>query len=301
MIRYLCSSCGLRKFVCSSQSLLLIKSSRFRIVPTELYPYRWPRNCFTRDFSTCNDVESTKKIAHKLGIEDELFVDSLKNCPDLLHVSSNKWESCFRELMNNGLSAEETLYVITKYPPLLLTNVKDFSTGFKYWRGVELGEKNVLSLLKTCPQFLLVRGQQISLRVAHLKTVGSDKAVVKLLKNAPRLMFDNWNDVLAKLSFLIDEMRIERKQVLKSYALNRDLLFLKSRFVFLERCGKYVKPKLDPDPNIPSKNPPLKSIVEEDDETFSTQVAGVTLEEYEVFQELYTMEVAESEMDSDSE
>ncbi|XP_067009888.2 transcription termination factor 4, mitochondrial [Anabrus simplex] len=235
------------------------------------------------------------------GIDMETVNQAVNESPEIATFSPKQLEKCVSELVHNGFTGIDCLRMVALYPPLVKLKQGHISLAIDCWRSTQLGDSRVLSLLRNCPHFICIDLSEIPRRIPLLKSLSSQRNVANLLKSVPNLMFEQWDDILAKVNYLENVMKIERKHILNTYALNRSLIFIKTRHIFLERSGLYTYPKPKADPNQPSKNPVLSSITDTNDEYFVKNIAKLTMEEYEVFQELYVKELEEEESDSDIE
>ena len=110
--------------------------------------------------------------------------------------------------------------------------------------------------------------------------------------NCPNLVIDDLNEIELKFKYLIEEMRIEPPEIAKSCALSHSLDKIKCRHVFLDRCGLFKRRSLKVETNKKTtKNPNLYEITDTSDKRFATKVAFVTLEEFEVFEQLFKREL----------
>lgn len=76
----------------------------------------------------------------------------------------------------------------------------------------------------------------------------------------------------------------------KSKVFSHSLDVIKCRHVFLSRLGLFKPRSPKADPLEPSKNPKMTNIYDTSDREFAVKTCGVTLEEFETFQELYKRE-----------
>ncbi|XP_073989763.1 transcription termination factor 4, mitochondrial [Rhodnius prolixus] len=94
-------------------------------------------------------------------------------------------------------------------------------------------------------------------------------------------------NTLKFINYPEEEFNITKSQIAKSGVLQYTLDFIKKRIEFLIRVGVYKKLQPKKSTHV---NPRLDIIVRTSDKEFSTKVAGVTLLEYEVFQQIFQKE-----------
>lgn len=167
------------------------------------------------------------------------------------------------------------------------------------WRASQFGERYVQILVTENPHLLDIKWDEtvekrILSRIQFFHDYAQTrKNVWRLLVACPNVIVDNLAEIQEKLNFFTTVMRVEHTDVVKTSALARPMAFLKMRHEFLIRLGMY-KPKSikgTVDPTLPNANPSLYQIFDTNDKRFATKVALVSLEEYEVFQELYAAEL----------
>ncbi|XP_047119181.1 transcription termination factor 4, mitochondrial [Schistocerca piceifrons] len=253
--------------------------------------------------SLSDDSKSTlRKLVEDVGIDEETFNKAFRKEPRLLDVHHSIWENSLKALRACGFSGKECLSMFIASPSLLKTKPDALLSGVKNWQSTVLGEQKLISLLTLCPQLLFVERHEIYRRFPVLKTLSSQDNVVELLRRYPDYMFVDWNDFLAKVNYVEEEMKINRIQISKCDLLSCSLLELRTRHMFLERTGNYIPPNPKTAEHLPNKNPSLRQIIDSDDIHFATKLAGVTVEEFEVFRELYKEELNQTVHDySDSD
>lgn len=239
------------------------------------------------------------KITSDFGLNEKTVVKIMETNPELLNMSSNTWNGVLSIFLNSGFSGHECLQMISMCPKLLKTESKCLQAALECWRNVNLGDNSLISLINACPELLYVNLKDLPKKIAILKSLGSNKNVLDVIRTCPSVVFENCNTLIQKVEYIENEMKISGKKILKCQALGRTLSELKARHVFLVRAGKYVPPNPKADSKEYSSNPSLKQITDTDDLKFATCVAGLTLEEYEVFVELYRTEGSESDIDDD--
>ncbi|PNF42486.1 hypothetical protein B7P43_G08733 [Cryptotermes secundus] len=255
-------------------------------------------------------VVSLLEMTVKEGVTPSDVINALDISPELLNRSPLQWENCFKELKLYGFTQRHCLSMVAAYPYLftLLEN-NELNLSMAQWMNCQLGYDNVLDLLAACPHFLSVTGNELSRRIPLLLSLGKSrgKNVVKLLQNCPGVLFANWKDVEAKLDYVEKVMKIDTKKenLTKCYMFNRSLDEIQTRHIFLQRAGIYVTPgkvkgtKVEQRQQPWSKNPSLSHITDTSDEMFISEVApDLTLEELEVFREMYKEEL---DMEDNSE
>ncbi|PSN40563.1 hypothetical protein C0J52_10408 [Blattella germanica] len=255
---------------------------------------------------------SLLEVTSKLGIYFDRLINSLKVSPELLDRSPVTWENTFRELTTYGFSKRDCLKMVTMFPELMKMVEKDeLQIAMANWMNCQLGYDNMLDLLANHPNLLSISPSELSQRIPLLFAVTKSrgKNLTRLLRGCPSLLYSDWREITAKVDYVETVMKIDvnKENLSRCYMFNRSLDDIKTRHAFLERAGIYIRPKKvkgtkrQQEQQPWSKNPPLNKITDTSDEVFISKVAiGLTLEELEVFKEMYKEELDEiSDSDSD--
>lgn len=259
------------------------------------------------------DVSSSSlavKTLQKYGIKNPKLLEKVNTTPGVSGVDPNAWKNVLTTFGNYGLSPPAVASIVIKNPKLLTLSQGRLSEAWRDWLNCCHENQFVRDLIMAHPELLNLGTEHIQCRYNHIKAiVGSHKFSMYVLLRCPQIMYTGLSD-LEDVSDYISERMIVRNvaEYYKSTALGRSLHEIMTRHIFLERCGKYKTPNLKQSDKIPSSNPTLMDIYDTSAEDFATKFAGVTLEEFVVFQSLYDNECknsrgtdVESDVDSDSD
>ncbi|XP_058057716.1 transcription termination factor 4, mitochondrial [Anopheles bellator] len=244
--------------------------------------------------STPSTSSMSETIAGKLEtVDKEMVRDLLNTVPELRKYSAEQWQRMHRLLSAEGLEGEKILSIIGGYPDILVRPSERISDSLHCWRSCQFGDGNTKVLLSAHPQFLdYANHGKLSQRVAFLHShFETRKNVFRLFLNAPNLLTDEQRAVEEKIDYLMVQMRHEVPDVVMSCSFCHDLEHIRCRHTFLERLGIFKPRSLKAEKGAPTDNPKLHQIVDTSDKRFAVKVAFVTLEEYEVFQELFKREM----------
>lgn len=192
-----------------------------------------------------------------------------------------------------GIESDKFLSIVSGYPELLGRDPDRLAGSLHCWRSCQFGDRQMQALLSAHPQLLDLTDQgKLAARVAFLHSYfETRKNVWRLFLNCPNLVADDAQGTIQpKVEYILQRMRIEVPEVVKSCALAAELDMVRCRHVFLERLGLFKPRSLKADPGDPNDNPKLHQITDTTDKRFAVKVAFVTLEEYEAFQELFERE-----------
>jgi mTERF domain-containing protein, mitochondrial len=239
---------------------------------------------------------SKSPIANTLGDINEI----LEAAPELNNYPIEQWQSTYHHLVNEGFASRKFRFIILQTPKLLITPKEKITTLINSWRGYQFGDKETISLLERYPELLNIQhNNELSLKIGTIKEyVGGVSQLVKLLSNSPAVLSDSLPVINEKIDFLKDVMKVTPAEVYKSEALSCDLIVLKTRYEFLQRLGLFV-PNKKKDDVANSKNPPLYKITDTSNRKFAAKICHVTLEEYEVFEEVFQREL-DNEIEEES-
>uniref|UniRef100_A0A182Y5K0 Uncharacterized protein n=1 Tax=Anopheles stephensi TaxID=30069 RepID=A0A182Y5K0_ANOST len=242
--------------------------------------------------------DTAETIASSIeGVDRTSIATLLATVPELTKYTPEQWHRTVRLLSTEGLEQDKMLSIIGGHPSILVRPVEKIAESLHCWRSCQFGDANMKVLVSAHPYFLdYTNHGQLAQRVAFLHShFETRKNVYRLFLNAPNLVVDEQHVTEAKIAYLMQTMRHDVLEVVKSCAFTHDLEHLRCRHTFLERLGLFKPRSLKADKSTPTGNPPVHQITDTSDKRFAVKVAYVTLEEYEVFQELYRRELEQED------
>lgn len=247
----------------------------------------------TRSYCTA----STSKLVDSLsecidGLEKDTLTKLFQSAPHLTKYAPELWNRTHNLMAQEGIETANFLSIVTGHPEVLTRQPNRLISSMNCWRSCQFGDRPMQVLLSAHPQLLdFSDHNQLAQRVAFLHSYfETRKNVWRLFMNCPNLVLDKERDIRPKIDYLLQTMRIEVLEVVKSCAFAADMDLIRCRHVFLERLGLFKPRSLKAEPGDPSNNPKLNQITDTTDKRFAVKVAYVTLEEYEAFVELYRKE-----------
>ncbi|XP_039478951.1 uncharacterized protein LOC120443754 [Drosophila santomea] len=233
---------------------------------------------------------ATPKI---LQLEQIHIDEAIKIEPTLSIYSPEIWRRAHQTFQNHGLETVNFLRIVTGNPAILKRTPDKIISTLEIWRACQFGENLLHLLLTKYPELLDVSDHhQLLSHIGFLKSrVSTSKNVWKCLMNSPDLIAQSEESVEEKLNFIIDVMRIEVPELVKSAALTLSFEELRCRHEFLVRLGLFKPRPPKADPNEPTTNPKLYQITDTSEKSFATKICHVTLPEYEAFKDLYAKEL----------
>lgn len=194
--------------------------------------------------------------------------------------------------------------MIQQNPTLMRKPENVLNQRLELWRSLKFGDMKMTYLLSEQPElFDIEQTKPIFSKISIIQSVigQNENNLHKLLISSPHVLTKTHNDLYAMALYLTRNLKIQDKsEIYKSSVMAKDLAFLKTRYTFMNRLGLYVVKRIVKPTDI-NKNPKLANLVDTDDKRFATKVCRVTLEEYEVFKELYEREFQDEEDKDDLE
>ncbi|KAH8325735.1 hypothetical protein KR067_006323 [Drosophila pandora] len=242
-----------------------------------------------------NQLHRAKHLATPkiLQLEQIHINEAIKLEPTLSIYSPEIWRRAHETFQNHGLETVNFLRIVTGNPAVLKRTPDKIINSLEIWRACQFGEHLLHLLLTKYPELLDINeSHQLLEHIAFLKSrVSTSKNVWKLLMNSPDLIAQPEESLEEKLNYIIDVMRIEVPEIVKSASLALPFEEIRCRHQFLVRLGLFKPRPLKADPNDPTTNHKLYQITDTSEKTFATKICHVTLPEYEAFKELYAKEL----------
>lgn len=253
------------------------------------------------------DTNQILEVMRKFGVNNDETLKKVVNLPLLSRGGPNSWHTLLNTMINYSCKPTSVVHMALKYPKLLQIPPERLQNAWANWLGCLHKNDLVRNLIISYPALLSLQKHEIESKFYHLRAViGSPKFVSNLLMKCPQIMFQRLSQLQEVSDYISEEMVVRNAaEYYKSVALGCSFKEIKTRHVFLVRCGKYKTPNLKQSDKIPTGNPSLSDIYDSSEEEFATRVAGLTLEEYVVFQAMFETELKETEEsesdDSDSD
>ncbi|XP_001356619.2 uncharacterized protein [Drosophila pseudoobscura] len=228
-----------------------------------------------------------------LELQQVHIEEAIKLEPTLSIYTNEVWRRAHETFLNHGLATVNFLRIVTANPAVLRRTPERIISSLEIWRACQFGETLLHLLLTKYPELLDVSdSHQLLCHVGFLKSrVSTNKNVWKLLMNSPDLLAQSEKTIEEKLDYIIDVMRIEVPELVKSAGLSMAFEELRCRHQFLVRLGLFKPRALKADPDEPTTNHRLYQITDTSEKTFTTKICHVTLPEYEAFKDLHAREI----------
>ncbi|XP_034475366.1 uncharacterized protein LOC117782371 [Drosophila innubila] len=237
---------------------------------------------------------AAKATAPKIvNLEQVHINEAIKLEPTLSVYTPEVWRRAHETFQNHGLETVNFLRIVTGNPTVLKRTPQRIIESLEIWRACQFGEHLLHLLLTKYPELLDVNNaHQLLTLIAYLKSrVSTNKNVWKLLMNSPDLLAQSEQSIEEKFNYLINIMRLEVPEIVKSAAMSLPFKELHCRHTFLLRLGLFKPRALKADPNERTTNNRLYQITDTSEKSFATKICNVTLSEFEAFKELLSREL----------
>ncbi|XP_010793655.1 transcription termination factor 4, mitochondrial [Notothenia coriiceps] len=194
-----------------------------------------------------------------------------------------------------GLNPSSVLKVLEKCPELYTINELQLQQRVGNMRKLGLVEGSLQRVVSHFPQILTVPVKTVKHMVLLLreKCQFTSQQVTDILRDSPAVILEDKEQLEYKFQYVYYRMGVKQADMVKSRLFRYTLEEVRCRHCFLERRGLYQTPDKKGQTTI--INSKLDSILKIDLDTFLTDVANGSAEEYEVFQRLMAREWQEEE------
>ncbi|CAG5896767.1 unnamed protein product [Menidia menidia] len=206
-------------------------------------------------------VLSTLTVLFVLGLNPSSVLKLLVKCPELYSVKDTQLQQRISNLRKLGLLEGSLQRTVAHYPKILTVPAKS------------------------------VKSVAVFLREKCLFTT---QQITDILRDSPAVVLEDQDQLEYKFQYVYFRMGIKQAEMVKSRLFRFHLDEVRCRHSFLERRGLYQTPDKKGQTSI--INPKLDSILSADQDTFVSQVAQASVEEYNVFRELLAREWKEEEL-----
>ncbi|XP_033993900.1 transcription termination factor 4, mitochondrial [Trematomus bernacchii] len=194
-----------------------------------------------------------------------------------------------------GLKPSSVLTILEKCPELYTINELHLHQRIGNMRKLGLVEGSLQRVVSHFPQILTVPVKTVKHMVLFLKEKCqfTSQQVTDILRDSPAVILEDKEQLEYKFQYVYYRMGVKQADMVKSRLFRYTLEEVRCRHCFLERRGLYQTP--DKKGQTIIINSKLDSILKSDLDTFLTDVAKGSAEEYEVFQRLMAREWQEEE------
>uniref|UniRef100_A0A3Q3M1R9 Mitochondrial transcription termination factor 4 n=1 Tax=Mastacembelus armatus TaxID=205130 RepID=A0A3Q3M1R9_9TELE len=221
--------------------------------------------CKVRGGSATKHALSTLTALFGLGFNPSSVLKMLQKCPELYTVRESQLQQCINYLRKLGLVEGSLQRTLAHYPQILTVPVKTI--------------KHVVLLLRE-------------------KCLFTVQQVADIFRDSPAIVLEDLSQTEYKFQYVYFRMGIKQAEMVKTRLFRFTLDEVRCRHCFLERRGLYQTPDKRGQTSI--INPKLDSILKIDLDTYLSEIANASAEEYDVFQRLMARECQEQDQQYDS-
>ncbi|XP_030267021.1 transcription termination factor 3, mitochondrial [Sparus aurata] len=232
------------------------------------------------NFST--DVAPRLLFLKDIGVEDSRFGYIISHNPFILTESLENLHARVNYLKSKKFSAETVASMVSRAPYLLNFNVKrlDNRLGF-YQQQLSLSASNVRNIVARLPRLLCCSLEPVkeNLKVCEIELGFKENEIQHIVTAIPKVLTANKRKLTQTFDFLHNTMKVPHHLITKfPQVLNTKFLRIRERHLFLEYLGKAQYDQSQPNYIA------LDRLASLPDETFCTQLALATLEDFYLFQ-----------------
>lgn len=217
------------------------------------------------------------------AVSSEEFVKLFTHRPDLVFHPVRQWTDVLKILADYGFSNHQVLNILSSYPTALKLRRPQVVAAVEQLQKYDFHDGDYQRVLSNNPLLFDVSAKDVDLRIAQLMNIFTKTDIVLVTLKMPIILTDEWSSILAKVQYILFAMKITQNAILKSRIFEHSLDHIHQRHEFCLRAGLFKPP--DPKRRVPSKNPPLRRMMDTTDSEFLARVCkGVfTVREYRVF------------------
>lgn len=203
--------------------------------------------------------------------------------------------------MRAGFTAENAFKIIKKHPSIVRHQSQKLENTLECWRSCQFTNSQFIQLFVQCPELLEFDNEnELRSRLANIKMFAQrDKNIWRLLMASPDIFTHSPQVFQAKADYLLDEMKVDVSDAVKSGVFSHSLEKLKCRHMLMVRLGIYKEKRKNANPLDSNKNPRVFRIMDSSDSEFARKTCGISIAELNAFNALYRRELAEEREEPD--
>ncbi|XP_067308732.1 transcription termination factor 4, mitochondrial [Pseudorasbora parva] len=192
-----------------------------------------------------------------------------------------------------GLNPSRILKIMQKCPEVYSLKAADLHQRLDHLRKMGLVEGSLQRMISHYPKVMVLPIKRVNMvsRLLREKCLFTVLQVTDILRESPEILEEDLAQLEHKFQYAYFRMGVRHAEMVKAKLFRLSLSELRCRHSFLERRGLYQTP--DKKGQTLIVNPPLKDVLCVSEETYLTQVAMATVEEFHVFCKLEAREQEE--------
>lgn len=230
---------------------------------------------------------------YNAGVKPEFLIDACTKSPELFRAFAQKGSvslNVIKTIVDNcGICYEDSIRLFACYSAEMLSlGERDVQARLDVLIncGVPQG-RSLANVVRSYPAVLFASDPKVMSGVAEkISGFFSRSEISSIVCKNPHVLLSNFEELESKYEYIYYHMCIEGDQFCNcSNWIDMSLDEIMTRHDFLVKAGRYVTP--DPKrPQLKMENPNLRKILDSSDSEFASDVAGVSVEEWNVYREL---------------
>ncbi|XP_051985041.1 transcription termination factor 4, mitochondrial [Xyrauchen texanus] len=207
--------------------------------------------------------------------------------------------SVLTALLILGLNPSSILKIMQKCPKLYSLKGMELQQRIDHLRQLGLVEGSLQRVISHFPNVIVLPIKRVNMvsRLLREKCHFTVQQVTDILRDSPEVLEEDLARLEYKFQYAYFRMGLRQAEMVKAKLFRFSLSELRCRHCFLERRGLYQTP--DKKGQTLILNPPLKDFLCVTEETYLTQVAVATPEEFHVFRKMMAREQEEEEREQE--
>ncbi|KAF3707447.1 Transcription termination factor 3, mitochondrial Mitochondrial transcription termination factor 3 [Channa argus] len=228
------------------------------------------------------DVAPRLLFLKEIGVEDSRLGYIVTHNPYVFTENTENLQIRVNYLKSKKFSPETIASMVSRAPYLLNFSVKrlDNRLGF-YQQQLNISASNTRNIVARLPKLLCGSLEPVkeNLKVCEIELGFKENEIQHIVMAVPKVLIANKRKLTQIFDFLHNTMKVPHQLIAKfPQVLNTKYLRIRERHLFLKYLGKAQY-----DPALPNYIS-LDSLVTLPDETFCTNLASATLEDFYLFQ-----------------
>lgn len=246
---------------------------------------------------------SSSSSAPEFELTDQILDAELAKNHKLAVFEKSKIKSIHETFLRAGFTSENAFKVLKKYPPIIRHSPKKLENTMECWRGLKFTNSQYIQLFVQCPELLEFDNENVlRSRITDIKSFAErTKNIWRLLMASPDILIDSPKIIEAKADYLLDAMKVDVSDAVKSGVFSHTLQKLKCRHMLLVRLGIYKEKSKHDKPLDANKNPRISRIIDTSDSEFAKKICGISIDELNAFYALYRRELEQNRIDDEEQ
>jgi len=254
-----------------------------------LTPHQEVKNYINKyEPSQYHDHLIEKKVEELLsfGVDSEVICEELCQLPasSIFRVPYEQLELVFSGLSTHEFDPDDCFRIINYCSDLYHSEMEVILDRMMYLVEISPRKVDFTRHVPKSPYLLTMDPNSLRHIVRNLSAKFPGPELRHLVDKNPDILANPWPDTARKIFYIFEEMGLDQPHMAYNRSLGQTFPTIRNRHQLLKRLGKYTLPKMHKDRLSYLQNPRLEKIMDSGEEAFLQHIAGVTAEEYYVFE-----------------